>query len=77
MAEYDRLQGVLPEETVRPVERVPQHMASGSGWEPWRGGGRVPASNPWRESRPHDNPAQLGIGLLGYRGPERRSRWRR
>ena len=48
--------------------RVERHIASGSGWEQPgtdRGGGSVPARNPWRSHGTFDNPAQLGIGKLG------------
>lgn len=75
--------GVLPDEVVWPEDTLrvdPTHIASGSGWDfhrDERGGGSVPERNPWREDPPHDNPAQLGIGLLPYRGPDRRKRPRR
>jgi len=68
----ERTHGVLPDEVVRPADRVVRHIASGSGWERARGGGRVPERNPWREDRRNANPAQEGIGLFPYLGPERR-----
>jgi len=56
-----------------PRRNAPErHIASGSGWDygpDERGGGRVPARNPWREDPPFENPAQDGTGLLPYRGP--------
>lgn len=54
--------GILPQE-VTPTEAVTPHIASGSGWEEWRGGGSVPAVNPWRRDPPYKNPAQDGIGV--------------
>jgi hypothetical protein len=55
--------GIRPEE-VAPTTIVPRHIASGSGWEEWRGGGSVPADNPWRRDPPYKNPAQDGIGQV-------------
>jgi len=79
----DATQGVLPDEVIwsDDVQRVdPTHIASGSGWDfrrDERGGGYVPERNPWLEDPPYEDPARAGIGLLSYRGPDRRSRWRR
>jgi hypothetical protein len=71
--------GIRPDEAARPSDRVERHIASGSGWEEpgGRGGGRVPAVNPWKASRPTENPAQDGVGLLSWRGRDRRDPHRR
>jgi hypothetical protein len=55
--------GIRREEVVWPERGVERHIASGSGWDDRpgeRGGGRVPARNPWREDRHVKNPAQDG-----------------
>ena len=71
--------GITPDEVVPSPDRVERHIASGSGWEKpgGRGGGSVPAHNPWRRDRPNENPASNGIGLLSWRGPDRRGPHRR
>lgn len=65
--------GVRKEEVVRHYDHLTErHIASGSGFDgraEARGGGRVPARNPWREDPAFANPAQDGIGLLPYKGP--------
>jgi hypothetical protein len=72
--------GIRPDEAWYPNPRrhaAERHIASGSGWDYGpgeRGGGHVPERNPWRDDSTFDNPAQQGIGLLSYRGPDRRKR---
>jgi hypothetical protein len=56
-------EGVRPEEVVWPDPPVPRHMASGSGWERHRGGGRVSDRNPWKEDPHIPNPAQDGSSI--------------
>lgn len=58
--------GVRREEVAWPERQIPRHLASGSGWERpgGRGGGRVPARNPWKEDPHLPNPAQDGSTLV-------------
>lgn len=64
--------GILPEEVAWPSgHRTERHIASGSGWDyapGERGGGKVPARNPWKQDPPYENPAQDGTGVLPPRG---------
>lgn len=55
--------GVRRDEVAWPERPIPRHLASGSGWERSRGGGRVPARNPWKEDPHVPNPAQDGSRL--------------
>ena len=71
--------GIRPDEAQIPEDRVERHISSGTGWEKpgGRGGGMVPAANPWKQNPATWNPAQGGVGLLSWRGPDRRGAYRR